>query len=440
MAILKDKDLICENLTIDCNDNLQFANVNVSDMAKKYGTPLYLFDENRIRKNVNVYKKALSKNFGDKGITLYASKAFSCKRIYEIMKEEGSFIDVVSCGEIATAKKAGFNLEHAFFHSNNKTDEDIVYAITNGVGVFVVDTKEELIAIDQIANKLGKIQNVLLRLTPGIDPHTYEAVATGKIDSKFGFSIDTGAAEEITAFAITLKNVNLLGFHCHVGSQVFDSDVYMQTADIMVGFMNFVKEKYGFTTKVLDLGGGYGVRYTKDDPTIDIAANIDQVSNKLKSLFAKFNLETPCVCLEPGRSIVADAGLTVYTVGSVKEIKGYKTYVSVDGGMTDNPRYALYGSKYTVLPAKNFSKDRDMLCTIAGRCCESGDIIQENVLMPKDIKRGDYVCVLTTGAYNYSMASNYNRLPRPAVVMIKDKTPYIAVKRETFDDITRLDV
>jgi diaminopimelate decarboxylase len=303
---------------------------------------------------------------------------------------------------------------------------------------------EELDAIDRIAGEKKVLQKVLLRLTPGIDPHTYAAVATGKVDSKFGSAIETGQAEQITKYATELKNVSLEGFHCHVGSQVFDSDVFLRASEIMLDFIAEMKKKYGYETKVLDLGGGYGVRYLESDPEIDIAANIAEVAAHMKAYCAKISVDMPAVRMEPGRSIVADAGMTVYTAGTVKRIPGYKNYVSVDGGMADNPRFALYGSSYTVCLANRMNALDEGVpafkCSVVGRCCESGDILQENVTLPADIKRGDIIAVLTTGAYNYSMSSNYNRLGKPPVVMLKDGQDYIAVKRESIEDICRNDI
>jgi len=281
----------------------------------------------------------------------------------------------------------------------------------------------------------------LLRLTPGIDPHTYAAVATGKVDSKFGSAIETGQAEQITKYATELENITLSGFHCHVGSQVFDSEVYLQASEIMLDFIAKMKEKYGFDTEILDLGGGYGVRYLEEHPEIDIAANIREVATFIKAHCQKLGIKMPSIRMEPGRSIVADAGLTLYTAGTVKRIPGYKNYVSVDGGMADNPRFALYGSPYTVcLASRMTSTAPTFTCSLVGRCCESGDILQENVTLPADIKRGDVIAVLTTGAYNYSMSSNYNRLGKPPVVMLRGGKDYIAVKRETLEDICRNDI
>lgn len=432
-------NMICDNITVKQN-NLYFADVNVCDMAKKYGTPLYLMDEERIRRNCRVYVNAMCKYFGDNAKALYASKAASFKRIYEIMREEGMGIDVVSSGEIYTALKAGFDLSEAYFHSNNKTDEDIEYAINNGIGYFVVDNEEELNVINTVAEHKGIIQPVLLRLTPGIDPHTYEAINTGKVDSKFGSAIETGQAEKITVHSISCKNIKLVGFHCHVGSLVFDSDVYMAASEIMLDFIADMKNKYGFEAEILDIGGGYGVRYTENDPVIDIDANIKQVSEKIKSHCAKLNISVPAIRMEPGRSIVADAGMTLYTAGTVKIIPGYKSYVSIDGGMTDNPRFALYKSSYTLFAANKMNEECDFECSVVGRCCESGDIIQENVKLPSSVTRGDIIAVLTTGAYNYSMSSNYNRIGKPPVVMLSNGKDYIAVKRETLEDIARNDI
>ena len=436
--------MICNNLSVNEKGHLTLGGVDVVDMAEKYGTPLYLYDENRIRERCRTYVNAMRSAFGDSALPLYASKAASFKQMYRIVMSEGMGTDIVSSGELYTAASVDFPLSKAYFHSNNKTDEDIAYAIDLGIGYFVVDNVEELDAIDRIAGEKGKNQKVLLRLTPGIDPHTYAAVATGKVDSKFGSAIETGQAEQIAKYATELENITLYGFHCHVGSQVFDSDVYLDASDIMLDFIAKMKQKYDFETKELDIGGGYGVRYLETDPHIDIAANIHQVADHMKAYAAKLGINMPAIRMEPGRSIVADAGLTIYTAGTVKRIPGYKNYVSVDGGMADNPRFALYGSSYTVCLANRMNAEKEgaptFKCSVVGRCCESGDILQENVTLPADIKRGDMIAVLTTGAYNYSMSSNYNRLGKPPVVMLKDGCDYLAVKRETPEDICRNDI
>ena len=433
--------MICDNLSVNAEGHLCLGGADVCLLAKKHGTPLYLMDENKIREKCRIYVDAMKEAFGEDALPLYASKAASFKQMYRIIMSEGMGTDLVSSGELYTAQSVGFPLEKAYFHSNNKTDADIDYAIDAGVGYFVVDNVEELDSINEIAKSKSTRQKILLRLTPGIDPHTYAAVATGKVDSKFGSAIETGQAEQIAKYASELENIELCGFHCHVGSQVFDSDVFLRAGEIMLDFIALMQKKYGFQTRELDLGGGYGVRYLESDPEIDIAANIRLVSTHMKAYCEKLGISLPAIRMEPGRSIVADSGMTVYTAGTVKRIPGYKNYVSVDGGMADNPRYALYRSPYTVCLANRMNSSAPTFnCTVAGRCCESGDLIQENVTLPADITRGDIIAVLTTGAYNYSMSSNYNRLPKPPVVMIKDGCDYIAVKRETPEDVCKNDI
>ena len=433
--------MICNNLTVNKEGHLCLGGQDTIELAKQYGTPLYLMDEDRIRERCRIYLDAMREAFGANALPLYASKAASFKQIYRIMKEEGMGIDVVSSGEICTAIAVGFPMERAYFHSNNKTDADIDYAMESGIGYFVVDNREELDAIEYFASKRGITQKILLRLTPGIDTHTYAAVNTGKVDSKFGSAIETGQADEMTAYALSQKHIKLSGYHCHIGSQVFDSDTFLRAAAIMLDFANQMREKYDFIIDELDLGGGYGVRYTENDPEIDIAENIREIAGAVKAQSKALDYPMPAIRLEPGRSIVADAGMTLYTVGTVKQIPGYKNYVSVDGGMTDNPRYALYRSSYTVLLANRANDDSTPFkCSVVGRCCESGDILQENVTLPANTARGDILAVLTTGAYNYAMSSNYNRIPRPPVVMLKDGESYVAVKRETYEDVCRNDM
>ncbi len=432
--------MICENLTVNATGELLFAGRSTKELLNTYGSPLYLMDEQRIRRNMRVYADAMNEAFGQDAMVLYASKACSFKDIYRIAKEERIGIDVVSAGEIHTAKAAGFPMENAYFHGNNKTDEEIAYAMDAGVGFFVADHTEELDAVNAIAAQKGIVQKVLLRITPGIDTHTYEAVATGQVDSKFGSAIETGQAADITGYALGLPHISLEGFHCHVGSQVFDSDTFFRSADIMLQFIGAMRVQYGYTARQLDLGGGYGVRYTDDDPTIDIADNIRQVAVHVKNACAQLKLPLPAIRLEPGRSIVADAGITLYTVGSVKRIPGYKNYVSVDGGMSDNPRFALYESPYTVVCPEKMHEPADFKCDVVGKCCESGDVLQPDVLLPASVERGDMLAVLTTGAYNYSMASNYNRIPRPPVVMLTKDGEHVAVKRESLEDIIKNDI
>lgn len=428
--------MLHDNVKINEKGHLTFAGLDVVDLSKNYSTPLMLLDVNKIRNKMRLYKNAMQKHFSSASFPCYASKALSITEIYRIAKQEDIGIDVVSSGEIFTAKNAGFDLKNAFFHGNNKTNFDILYAMQNGVGYFVVDNLEELLEINRQASTLSKKQKILIRITPGIDPHTHAKISTGQVDSKFGTPIETGQAFEITEKALKLSAVELCGFHCHVGSQCFDSSAFISASKIMLTFIRDVKNLFGYTAKILNLGGGYGVRYVESDPEIDIEKNIEEVAKSFKESCAKFGLEEPSVILEPGRSIVADAGMTLYTAGSYKTIDGYKSYVSIDGGMTDNPRYTLYGSEYTVINASKASEKADVTATIAGRCCESGDLIQENVEIKKP-ERGDIIAVLVTGAYNYAMASNYNRIPRPPIVAIENGQDRLIVKRESFEDLIK---
>ena len=431
--------MICNNVTVNEKGHLQFAGFDTVDLAQKYGTPLYLMDENKIRQHIREYKDAFLKYFPKGSNPEFASKSFSCKQIYRIMQEENMCIDAVSAGEIYTAKTAGFNMSHCFFHGNNKTDYDITFAMDCGVGYFVIDNFEEIEAVNLIAKEKGITQKALLRITPGIDTHTHQKISTGKVDSKFGFAIATGMADEAVETVLKCENISLCGFHCHIGSQIFESRPFITAAELMLDFIYHIKITQNYTADILNLGGGFGVKYLESQPSLNLDEKIGEVANAINEKCAALQISVPKIAMEPGRSIVADAGMTLYTVGSVKEIKGYKNYVSIDGGMPDNPRFALYESPYTVMLASRANDTADFTATIAGRCCESGDIIQNDVLIPKP-ERGEILAVLTTGAYNYSMASNYNRIPRPPVVMLSDKGDYIAVKRETIKDICSLDI
>ena len=419
---------------------LTFAGYDVTQLAKEYGTPLYLMDEARIRANCRMYLQAFRDHFGPGSLPLYASKAASFKQMYRIMAEEGMGVDVVSSGELYTALSAGFPAERIYFHGNCKTDADLAYGVSQGIGFFVADNREELLALEKTAAEANVTQKILLRVTPGIDPHTYEAIATGKVDSKFGSAIETGQAEEITAFTLQQPHVELVGFHCHVGSQVFAEDVFERAAVIMLEFVAAMKNKYGYMAQQLDLGGGYGVRYVESDPDLDVDTKVGEVAAAIRQACARLEIDLPEIHMEPGRSIVGAAGMTLYTAGTVKAIPGYKNYVSVDGGMPDNPRFALYGASYTCLLANKMNEPAGFECSVVGRCCESGDIIQEHVMLPASVGRGDIVAVCTTGAYNYSMASNYNRLPRPPIVMLRGGGEhYVAVRRESLEDLCRND-
>ena len=431
--------MLSSNITRDADGTLRFAGQSVPALAKQYGTPLYLMDEDRIRENCRMYRRAMEESFGEKALPLYAGKACAFKQMYRIMAEEGMDVDAVSWGEIYTALQAGFPAERIWFHGDGKTDAEIRLAVEAKVGRFIVDNETELLCLAAEAKRQGLRQRILLRVTPGIDPHTYEAVNTGTVDVKFGVAIETGQAFDFARLALEQDSLELEGLHCHVGSMVFEESVFEDSAEIMLRFMAELKQKLGFETRVLDLGGGYGVRYTERDKQADIPARIGVLGACIRERCAALGLAVPAVLLEPGRSIVADAGMTVYTVSTVKHIPNCKNYVIVDGGMADNPRWCLYRSAYTVLHGERDGGETEVF-TLAGRCCESGDILQPNVPLPADTRRGDTVAVCTTGAYNYAMASNYNRLGRPPVVMLRGGESYTAVRREGAEELCALDL
>ncbi len=439
--ITEEKNItsLCSNISInEQSGHLHFAGYDTVELAKKYGTPLYLIDESHIRKMCKIYVEAMKEAFDDLSIPLYASKALSFKKIYNIIDSEGMGADVASIGELYTALQAGFPANKLMFHGNNKTDNDIEFAIKNNVGCFVCDNREELESIDSISKKYGVKQPIMLRITPGIDPHTHAKINTGQVDSKFGAAIETHQAYNLTSYALSLNNIDLRGFHCHIGSQIFEFEPFCDAAKIMLKFIAEIKNETGFLARYLNIGGGMGVKYVNSDPEIDYKSNIIAIGKIIKDECKALHIPTPHIFMEPGRSIVAASGMTLYSVGTIKVIEGFKNYVSIDGGMTDNPRYALYNSAYTVALANRINESAEFKCTVAGRCCESGDLIQENVLIPSPV-RGDILAVATTGAYNYSMASNYNRIPRPPVVILTPKKDYVAVKREQLSDLISLD-
>lgn len=431
--------MLHDNYTVGENGHLFVGGCDTVSLAGKYGTPLYVIDEDKVRRSMRKFREIMQKYFPAGSRVLYASKALSYVDIYRVAASEGLGADVVSSGEIYTALKGGLPGSAMYFHGNNKTDEDIEYALGAGVGTFVADCREELEYLDAAARRIGKKQDVLLRITPGIDPHTHKKVVTGSVDSKFGTPIETGQAYELVRFALGLKNITLRGFHSHIGSQIFDSGPFSDAAEIMMRFIADLSEKLGYTAEYLNLGGGYGVTYTEDRADLDADRVLREISEKLTGLAGEFGIEVPKIIIEPGRALVAAAGVTLYTVGSVKTIPGYRTYVSIDGGMPDNPRYALYQSDYTALIASKAAEPASQRVTIAGRCCESGDLIQENAPL-QSCKRGDILAVLVTGAYNYSMASNYNRIPRPAMVSVSGGRDRLVVRRESFEDLVRNEI
>ncbi|MBE7026210.1 MAG: diaminopimelate decarboxylase [Ruminococcaceae bacterium] len=430
---------VSESLDVNTKNHLQIGGVDAVELAEQYGTPLYVMDEDLIRKNCRIYKDAVDKYYDGNGLILYASKAFSCMHIYRVVMQEGLGIDVVSGGELYTAIKAKFPMDKVYFHGNNKTNDEIELAIKNGVGRIVVDNVFELGRVDAISAKHNKVTKILFRIKPGIDAHTHDFIQTGQIDSKFGVALETGEAMDIVMQASKLKNVEVVGAHCHIGSQIFELEPFKLAAKLMTRFMADVKDKLGITMSELNLGGGFGIKYVNSDAPVPYDEYIKSVSEVVKNTAKERGIDMPKIIMEPGRSLVGSAGITLYTVGSVKNIPNVRTYVSVDGGMCDNPRYILYGAEYSALIANRANDKPDMAVTIAGKCCESGDLLAKDAMLA-DVKTGDILAVLATGAYNYSMSSNYNRIPRPPVVMVSDGKSKIVVKRETYDDIIRNDV
>ena len=430
--------MLSDNISRAADGSLRFAGQSVPALAEHYGTPLYLMDEERIRANCRMYLDAFRAAFGGAALPLYAGKAASFKQMYRIMAAEGMGVEAVSQGEIHTVLSVGYPAGRIYFHGDGKTPADVRFAMEHGIGCFIVDNEHELALVDAEARRLGRRQKVLLRITPGIDPHTYEAVNTGTVDVKFGVPLETGQAFAFVQEALALEGLEVAGLHCHVGSMVFDEDVFERTLDIMVGFMTSLYRSLGFVTRELNVGGGYGVRYLESDRQADIPARIGEVARRLHQQCALLDFPLPRVLMEPGRSIVADAGMTLYTVQSVKRLPGYKSYAAVDGGMGDNPRYALYQAPYTVLAVEP-GEGPAAVYDLVGRYCESGDILQPAVSLPAELRRGDLVAVCTTGAYNYSMASNYNRVGRSPVVMLTKEGSYTAVRRETPEDLCALD-
>ena len=430
--------MLYDNLSVSPQGHLEFAGYDTLSLAKEYGTPLFLMDENRIRQRCREYQQAMRDYLPAGSRPLYASKAMSILGIYRIMAQENMGVDVVSPGELYTAVKAGFPMENAFFHGSSKTDDDIRFAMEHHIGYFICDNADELTAVNAEAARQGIRQKILLRLAPGIDPHTHEKINTGRVDSKFGVAIETGQAAALVETILSLSNITLCGYHCHVGSQLFDEVLFCDTATNMLTFAANMEKRFGFAAQMVNIGGGMGVPYTMDQPAVDYAGNIRKLGKHIDALLQKLEMTPPAILMEPGRSIVADSGITLYTVTGIKEIPGFKNYVGIDGGMTDNPRYTLYQAPYTVYNAGKMQEKTDFVGTIAGRCCESGDLIQEKVALARPV-RGDILAVMTTGAYNYSMASNYNRVPRPPVVMIGEQGPYTAVRRETYEDLLLCD-
>lgn len=431
-----------ETLKVNKKGHLEIGGADAVDLAQRFGTPLYVMDEEYIRRMCAVYDHTLKAEYDGHGMVLYASKAFSCLAIYKIVQSENLGIDVVSGGELYTAIQAGFPAERIYMHGNNKLPAELSYAVESGVGTIVVDAYSELDWLDAFCKERGVTQKILIRVNPGVEAHTHHFIQTAKTDSKFGFSFADGTAKSVTQYALGKSNLQLLGYHCHIGSQIFEKQSFQKAVDRMIRFIAQMKEECGFEASVLNLGGGYGIWYTDDDAKIaseGYAEYLRAIISEIKQKADEFRVNRPFLLIEPGRSIVGEAGVTLYTVGAIKEIPGLKKYVAVDGGMFENPRYALYQAKYTPILANRANEKADDVVSIAGKCCESGDILCADVCIPT-AKTGDILAILSTGAYNYSMASNYNRNVIPPVVLVANGEAEYIVKPQTWDDLLRNDV
>lgn len=425
-------------MTTNVKGHLEIGGCDAVELAEQYGTPLYVMDETLIRKNCRAYVDTFRASVPDALVT-YASKVFSTRAMCCLVQQEGMGLDVVSGGELHTALSVGFPAEKIFFHGNNKSRDELEMALQAGVGTIVADNFYELDLLNGLAGTHSKKANVILRLSPGIDAHTHHYIKTGTVDSKFGFVISNGQAMQAVVRAEELPNLILQGIHCHIGSQIFDLTSFREAADVMVAFLAEVKGRIGRELPVLNLGGGLGIYYSEGDSPQDITLFAQRLVAAVKDAVTRYGLALPRLIVEPGRSIVGEAGTTLYRIGSVKEIPGVRTYVAVDGGMTDNPRPALYQAKYEAALANRMNEKNTDVVSIAGKCCESGDMLIWDVELPA-VKSDDILAVSSTGAYNYSMASNYNRNTRPAVVFVADGKAEIVVRRETLDDLIRCDM
>ncbi|MBK4203503.1 diaminopimelate decarboxylase [Bacillus subtilis] len=418
--------------------HLEIGGVDALYLAEKYGTPLYVYDVALIRERAKSFKQAFI-TAGLKAQVAYASKAFSSVAMIQLAEEEGLSLDVVSGGELYTAVAAGFPAERIHFHGNNKSREELRMALEHRIGCIVVDNFYEIALLEDLCEETGHSIDVLLRITPGVEAHTHDYITTGQEDSKFGFDLHNGQTERAIEQVLQSEHIQLLGVHCHIGSQIFDTAGFVLAAEKIFKKLDEWRESYSFVSKVLNLGGGFGIRYTEDDEPLHATEYVDKIIEAVKENAARYGFNIPEIWIEPGRSLVGDAGTTLYTVGSQKEVPGVRQYVAVDGGMNDNIRPALYQAKYEAATANRIGEAHDKTVSIAGKCCESGDMLIWDIDLP-EVKEGDLLAVFCTGAYGYSMANNYNRIPRPAVVFVENGEDHLVVKRETYEDIVKLDL
>ena len=427
-------------LTSEVNDRgrLCIGGCDVVELAEQFGTPLYLFDEFTLRYRCREFKDEFGRHYP--GVTvLYAAKAFLNRALALLFKEEGLGLDVVSGGELSIAHSVNFPLEKVYFHGNNKTPEELSLGLDLGVGRIVVDNFYELQMLNDLAKRRGRKQSILLRLTPGVDPHTHQYTTTGTIESKFGFPLATGQAEEAVRGALSASHLDLLGFHFHLGSPVSEVGPYELAIDIVLQFAKDMSDKFGFTLKEFDIGGGFAVPYTLDSRVPTIAEYAEAISSKIESVITRLGLSRPRLIIEPGRAIVGRAGVALYKVGAIKEIPGIKKYVCVNGGISDNIRPALYGAKYEALIANKILEPETEIVTIAGKLCQSGDILIRDTALAV-ASPGDIIAIPVCGAYCIPMSSNYNAMPRPAIILVKERRAHLIRRRETYQDLISLDL
>ena len=424
-------------MEIESNE-LCIGGISCSDLVKEFGSPLYVMDENLLISTCKSYYDNFKCKENHNRVA-YAGKAFLTKAMCKLVNEQGLYLDVVSGGELFTAYKAGFPLNKVYFHGNNKSRGEIELGVKLGVGRFVVDNLDEMKMLNEEAGKNNIKQDIYLRLTPGIEAHTHDYIKTGQIDSKFGFATVGETIMNAVKLALDCENLNLKGLHCHIGSQIFETEPYKDAVEIMMNFMKEIKDQTGHIIPELDLGGGFGIHYTDEDKPREPKEYCEVILNKVDEVCSRLNIERPILTIEPGRSIVGNAGITLYTIGAIKNIEGVRTYVSVDGGMTDNIRPALYGAKYEMAIANKIDEKANTRVAIAGKCCESGDIFIEDICIQKP-EIGDILAVFSTGAYGFSMSSNYNKNPKAPVVFIKDGVVRLVSKRQSYEELLELEV
>lgn len=427
---------------VNSANHLEIGGCDTIDLAAEFGTPLYVMDEADIRARCRAYRSSFASEYGDSAIA-YASKAFVVMAMCRIIDQEGLWLDVASAGELYTAKRAGFPMDRVIFHGNFKSAEELEMAVEYGVAYIVPDCLTELELLSHIAQDAGVVQRIMLRCNPGVDPRTHRLISTGQEDSKFGFNIKDGSAMEAVRKALSLPGLSLVGVHCHLGSQLLDPTPFVEAADVMTSFIRQIADETGCVVKVLDMGGGAGVRYVEEHHPLTIAEFAKIVSEAVVVAAAKAGIAKPKLMVEPGRSIVGEAGTTLYSIGPIKEVSiagppGKRTYLAVDGGLSDNPRPAMYDAVYSALIANKAGDAPVREYRVSGKHCETDTLIS-SVMLP-EARTGDVLAVQTTGAYNQVMASNYNRLTRPAVVLVNEGRADLIVRRETLEDLISRDV